>query len=99
MRTYRRGRPAPRNGDTSGRTIRRAVVGGDPAAARPPGRVHQLAKMRLIDLIALYQSMLPVTTAEHGQVARTAPDTWTKDQVVTAIRQLEAPRAARVSGR
>jgi hypothetical protein len=55
------------------------------------GRIHQLAKMKLIDLIALYQSMLPDGVGEHDQVARTAPGGWTKDQVITAIRNLEAP--------
>jgi hypothetical protein len=53
-----------------------------------PGRIHQLAKMRLTDLIALYQSILPDGT---DQVAQTAAGGWTKDQVITAIRNLEAP--------
>jgi hypothetical protein len=28
---------------------------------------------------------------KHVQVAQAAADTWTKDQVITAIRNLEAP--------
>ena len=57
----------------------------------PPGRIHQLAKMKLIDLIALYQSMLPARPGEHDQVAQMAAGGWTRDQVITAIRNLEAP--------
>jgi hypothetical protein len=56
-----------------------------------PGRIHQLAKMRLIDLIALYQSMLQSQTGEHDRVALATAGGWTKDQVITAIRNLEAP--------
>lgn len=56
-----------------------------------PGRIHQLAKMKLIDLIAVYQSMLPTQAGEHGQVAQMAAGGWTRDQVITAIRNLEAP--------
>jgi hypothetical protein len=56
-----------------------------------PGRIHQLAKMKLIDLIALYQSMLPNETGGHDQVAQMAAGGWTKDEVITAIRNLEAP--------
>ena len=61
-----------------------------------PGRIHQLAKMKLIDLIALYQSMLhqsmlPNQAGEHDQLAQMAAGGWTRDQVVTAIRNLEAP--------
>ncbi len=56
-----------------------------------PGRIHQLAKMKLMDLIALYLSMLPNGAAERDQVARTAAGGWTRDQVITAIRNLEAP--------
>ena len=71
------------------------MVSLDPRGPIPPtwqrGRVHELARMKLIDLIALYQSMLPDATGEHDQVARTAPGGWTKDQVITAIRNLEAP--------
>ena len=55
-----------------------------------PGRIHQLAKMKLIDLIALYQSMLPNQAGEHDQVAQMAAGGWTRDQVITAIRNLEA---------
>jgi hypothetical protein len=55
-----------------------------------PGRIHQLAKMKLMDLIALYLSMLP-DGAEHQQAARMAAGGWTRDQVITAIRDLEAP--------
>ena len=56
-----------------------------------PGRIHQLAKMKLIDLIALYQSMLPNQASEHDQVAQMAAGGWTRDQVITAIRNLETP--------
>lgn len=56
-----------------------------------PGRIHQLAKMKLIGLIAVYQSMLPTQAGEHGQVAQMAAGGWTRDQVITAIRNLEAP--------
>ena len=49
-----------------------------------------MAKMKLMDLIALYQSMLPNKTG-HEQVAQTAAGSWTKDEVITAIRNLEAP--------
>lgn len=75
------------------------VVGVDPqppisapaALTWQPGRIHQLAKMKLIDLIALYQSMLPNETGEYEQIAQMAAGGWTKDQVITAIRNLEAP--------
>jgi hypothetical protein len=98
----RRGHPVPVSGNSGGRIIShtgRGVVGigPQPPISPPavltwqPGRIHQLAKMRLIDLIALYQSMLPDTTGEHDQVAQTAAGGWTKDQVITAIRNLEAP--------
>lgn len=90
----RRGRTVPR----SGRIVRRTglvVLGTVPAVlAWQPGRIHQLARMRLIDLIALYQSMLPGKTGEHDHAARTAVGGWTKDQVITAIRDLEAPYEA-----
>jgi hypothetical protein len=56
-----------------------------------PRRIHQLAKMRLIDLIALYQSMLPSQAGEHDHAAQMAAGGWTRDQVITAIRNLEAP--------
>jgi hypothetical protein len=56
-----------------------------------PGRIHQLAKLKLIDLIALYQSMLPTQPGEHDQTAQMAAGGWTRDQVITAIRNLEAP--------
>ncbi len=56
-----------------------------------PGRIHQLAKMKLIDLIALYQSILPNQAAEHHQAAQMAAGGWTRDQVITAIGNLEAP--------
>jgi hypothetical protein len=69
----------------------RAPVPAAAALTWQRGRIHQLAKMKLIDLIALYQSMLPDGVGEHDQVARTAPGGWTKDQVITAIRNLEAP--------
>ena len=71
------------------------MVSLDPRGPIPPtwqrGRIHELARTRLIDLIALYQSMLPDGAAEHDQVARSAAGGWTKDQVITAIRNLEAP--------
>jgi hypothetical protein len=54
-------------------------------------RIHQLAKMKLIDLIALYQSMLPTQAGEHDHAAQMAAGGWTRDQVITAIRNLEAP--------
>jgi hypothetical protein len=96
------GHPVPNSGTTGRRIIRRTgrmALGiglrpSSPAAvtlAWQPGRIHQLAKMRLIDLIALYQSMLQSKTGEHDQVARATAGGWTKDQVITAIRNLEAP--------
>jgi hypothetical protein len=98
----RPGHPVPKSRTTGGRIIRRTGrmalgIGLRPyilAAVTPawqPGRIHQLAKMRLIDLIALYQSMLQSKTGEHDQVARATAGGWTKDQVITAIRNLEAP--------
>jgi hypothetical protein len=95
----RRGRLVPGSRIRGGRIIRRAgrvVLGvalqsSISAPAWQPGRIHQLAKMRLVDLIALYQSMLPNETGAHDQVAQTAAGGWTKDQVITAIRSLEAP--------
>jgi hypothetical protein len=96
-REHHRHRPA----DASPRQLRRQprVVGIGPqhplSAPAPvtwqPGRIHQLAKMKLIDLIALYQSMLPNQAGEHDQVAQMAAGGWTRDQVITAIRNLEAP--------
>jgi hypothetical protein len=73
--------------------VRRALVLAVISMDAPdwqPGRIHQLAKMKLMDLIALYLSMLP-DGAEHEQVARVAAGGWTRDQVITAIRNLEAP--------
>jgi hypothetical protein len=94
---YHRHRPA----DANPRQLRRQprVVGIGPqhplSAPAPvtwqPGRIHQLAKMKLIDLIALYQSMLPNQAGENDQVAQMAAGGWTRDQVITAIRNLEAP--------
>ena len=69
----------------------RQTPSSPPAAlAWQPGRTHQLAKMKLMDLIALYLSMLP-DGAEHDQAARVAAGGWTRNQVITAIRNLEAP--------
>jgi len=96
-RKHQRHRPA----DASPSQLRRRprVVGIGPqhpiSAPAPltwqPGRIHQLAKMKLINLIALYQSMLPNQAGEHDQVAQMAAGGWTRDQVITAIRNLEAP--------
>ena len=68
-----------------------SAISAPVALAWRPGRIHQLAKMRLIALIALYQSMLPNETGDNAQVAQIAAGGWTKDQVITAIRNLEAP--------
>jgi hypothetical protein len=95
----RGGRPERGSGNTNGRIIRRVMLGialqpsisASASLVWQPGRIHQLAKMRLIDLIALYQSMLPGKGGEHDQAAQTAAGGWTKDQVITAIRNLEAP--------
>lgn len=96
----RPGHPVTKSGTTGRRIIRRTGrmalgIGVRPSAAVTlawqPGRIHQLAKMRLINLIALYQSMLQSKTGEHDQVARATVGGWTRDQVITAIRNLEAP--------
>jgi hypothetical protein len=70
---------------------RQTPVSAPVALAWQRGHIHQLAKMKLIDLIALYQSMLPNGAGEFDQVAQMAAGGWTKDQVITAIRNLEAP--------
>ena len=96
-RKYHRHRPADASPGQLRRPPGEAGTGPQHPISAPapltwrPGRIHQLAKMKLIDLIALYQSMLPNQAGEHDQVAQMAAGGWTRDQVITAIRNLEAP--------
>jgi hypothetical protein len=91
-------RPVRGSGNSSGRIIRRAVLGiafqpsssASAGLAWQPGRIHQLARMRLTDLIVLYQSMLMGNGGAYDQAAQMVAGGWTKDQVITAIRNLEA---------
>ena len=64
-------------------------------------RVHQLARMSTLELIGLYTRMLRAGQPEGSlQTAQTAisgggghpEEAWDRDQLVTAIRNLEDPR-------
>lgn len=60
-------------------------------------RVHELGRLSRTDLLAIYTQLL-MTHHDSSQAATAAVSGWDRDQIITAIRNIEDPEGAITSG-
>ena len=54
-------------------------------------RVHQLARMDLLDLIAVHEKLMDLTGRAQG-MNRIPPYGWDRDRTIAWIREMEDPK-------